>query len=78
MTYFIAINGKVYSNNFENKHIPRLDIENNLFKTRDEAHLVAFELEEQHPRIFYGKFSTKEGLLADERGDSTQAYRKRR
>lgn len=62
MKYFIATNGKVYSANYYNKQIPRLDIENNLFDSRDEAHAAADELEKWNPCIFYGKPRTQEGL----------------
>ena len=77
MRYFIAINGRVYRDTSANSDLPRLNIENNLFESREEAWYVAYELEEQHPRIFYGKPKTKEGLRLYARGNTTEAYRKR-
>jgi len=82
MRFFIGINGKVYANNIHNRDIPRLDtselgIEND-FEDREQAHAASFELEERHPIIYYGKCSTKDGLRADARGDSTAAYKKQR
>lgn len=75
MKYFIAINGKVYAEKPENKWIPHLDIDNNLFNLRDEAWLVAHNIEEYNPMIFYGKPITKEGLRLYARGDSTATYK---
>lgn len=77
MKFFIAINGKVYAWRKGNKLLPKLDIENNLFDYRDDAWHVVHELEEQHPRIFYGKPATKDGLKRYARGDTTATYRKR-
>lgn len=75
--YFIATNGRVFKERPENRNVPRLDIENNRFESKEEAWEVSEELEAQHPRIFYGKPSSKIGLIADANGDSTAAYRKR-
>lgn len=82
MRFFISINGKVYADNCKNRDIPRLDtselgVEND-FEDRERAHAISFELEERHPIIYYGKCSTKAGLRADARGDSTAAYQKQR
>lgn len=77
MRYFIAINGKVYQDDASNMDLPRLEIDNNLFERREEAHFASFELEEKHPRIFYGKPATKTGLRRYASGDTTATYRKR-
>ena len=77
MKFFIAINGRVYKDRKDNAWIPRLEIENNLFDDKEEAYSLSFELEEKHPRMFYGKPTTKEGLRLYARGDTTATYRKR-
>lgn len=77
MSYFIAINGRVYVDKPTNRWIPRLDIENNNFDTREEAWFASSELEDYNPMIFYGKPTTKEGLTLHARGDSESAYRTR-
>lgn len=77
MKYFIAINGKVYADKHANDWIPRVEIDNNLFNTRDEAWFKSYELEEYNPMIFYGKPTTKEGLLLYARGDTTATYKTR-
>lgn len=77
MKYFLAINGRVYVDRPENRWIPRLDIENNLFETRNDAWFMSNELEEQRPRIFYGKPTTKKGLRLYAGGHTAEAYRKR-
>lgn len=75
--YFIATNGRVYRDNYENKNIPRLAIENNHFEDKEEAWLLAHELEETHPRMFYGKPTSKDGLRLYASGDTETTYRKR-
>ena len=77
MQYFIAINGRVYADKSENRWIPRLAIENNLFDSREEAWQTSYLLEEYQPCIFYGKPATKEGLRLYARGHTTETYRKR-
>lgn len=77
MKYFLAINGRVYADKPENRWIPRLAIENNLFDSREEAWRASNTLEEYQPCIFYGKPTTKEGLRLYARGHTTEAYRKR-
>ena len=82
MRFFIGINGKVYANNHYNRDIQHLDTSElgiaNDFDDRERAHAVRDELEERHPIIYYGKCSTKAGLRADARGDSTATYQKQR
>jgi len=77
MQYFIAINGRVYADKPENRWIPRLDIENNLFVSKDEAWYTSNSLEEYNPMIFYGKPATKEGLRLYARGDTAATYKTR-
>lgn len=62
MQYFIGINGKVYADNRFNRNLQRLNIENNLFDDKEEAHLVSRTLEDYQPMIFYGKPRHKTGI----------------
>jgi hypothetical protein len=77
MKYFLAINGRVYADRPENRWIPRLALENNLFDSKEEAWSASFLLEEYQPMIFYGKPANKKGLLLYARGDTEATYRKR-
>jgi hypothetical protein len=78
MGFFIAINGRVYADIWQNKNLPRLDIKNNYFDNRDEAWMVSHHLEEYNPMMFYGKPFTKEGLSLYAGGDSAATYRTRK
>ena len=62
MQYFIGINGKVYADNRHNRKIQRLNIENNLFDDKEEAHYASHLLEDYQPMIFYGKPRHKTGI----------------
>ena len=77
MKYFIAINGRIYADNYHNRQLPRLALENNLFDNREEAYYASRLIEDYKPMMFYGKPTTKEGLLEYARGNSTATYRKR-